>query len=397
MNRNVGFGIMTLAAVAASMLTVACGGRTSGKLQGADWADADTVVIDMDNTPCIMREEAFDSVWFVKLESSGDSFIGNADMVIFGDSTIIVGDQRIAKAVFMFDYQGNYIGRMSNTGNGPDEYLSIEGLAKLPDGSVAIFDPVRQRIGIFEERGKNIAYIDLPMFASSVQFIDNETMAFDTYGLKSDVTKSDGGYASFLTMNLRGKAGYLFGNTDFGPDFFITRERNLYSFDGKVYCNVNFEDAIYELGRDGAKGRYRLVMKPDCVADYLPVRTDAEFLELCHRYNFFNGNFVELNGCSYFNVISNTPISTDIHLLYDHKTKQPYILQNRFDDPIMAFFTIPVNSFNGNCLVTCHAASQILSAVSYMEMETDDCRIRELVDGMRRDDNPVLFFFRVAM
>lgn len=41
-------------------------------------------------------------------------------------------------------------------------------------------------------------------------------------------------------------------------------------------------------------------------------------------------------------------------------------------------------------------SSNIISHVDFMEEGSDDPNLLKLVDGMKRDDNPVLFFYRIA-
>lgn len=388
-------GMMVMAGI--SLLLVSCG-NSKLKRQKADWSGVDTVMFDAAKTPQIMREMAIDSVWYVKLESVEESMMGWPDEVIFGDSTIIIADKRIARAVLLFDFQGKYVGRISRLGNGPEEYLSLSGISRLPDGSIAIYDIMKQRIGIFEERGRNISFIECPVHALSVQFIDDRTMVFDSFVYRNEETLlEEGGYASFLVKNSNMKDMYKFGVTDFEVGFNYTRSRTLYSYDGKVYCNVNFEDVIYEMGRKGAKARYELVMKPAGVSSHLPAQTEDEFDALMMRYSFFSGNFIELKDYSYFNISAVKPKPFEAHLIYCHKNRQSYVLMNDFNDPMMAFFSTPEYRFGDNCLVSCYSSSNIISNVFYMEEKSDDPAIRELVDGMNRDDNPVLFFYRMAI
>lgn len=378
-----------------ALLNAACA-NVSEMRREADWKGADTIVLDTENTKLIARETAVDSVWYVKLETREESFLGYVDQVLFGDSTILVVDARIAKAIFRFDFQGRYLGRMSNLGNGPAEFLSLQGLAKLPNGTFALFDPRRQRIVIFDESGKMVSSIECPMHANSVQFIDDETIVFDVFNFRNKDTETAGGHASYLVKDNRMKELYRFGITDFEHGFNYTRHHTVYSFDGVAYCNVNFDDVIYEMGRDGVKAKYLLEMKPDGAANHLPVRTEKEYNSLWNRYNYFNGDFIELEDYSYFYVSAVEPDFREVHLLYSHRTKESYIMINDFDNPMMSFFGIPESRFGDNCLVSWVPATNVISSVKWMSEKADDPRLRELVSGMNSDDNPVLFFYRVA-
>lgn len=379
----------------AVLLLAACS-KPMVQQQSADWSSVDTVLYDPDNTLQIMRETAIDSVWYVKLETVEESMIGSVDEIIFCDSTIIVADKRIGQTISMFDYQGHFLGRMSNLGNGPQEYLSLLNIAKLPDGTIAIYDSRRQKIDIFDERGNYLENIQCNQYARSVQFIDGETMVFD-HGttFRNKELEVDGGYASYLVKDRKMKTLYKFGATNFEDGFNFTRHYNLYSFDGKVFCNVNFEDIIYEMGRTAVCARYRLLMKPDQSSNY-PISTIEDIKKLDNRYNHFNGNFIELKDYSYFNVAIMNPNYCATNLLFNHKDKRTYVLINDFNDPMMAFFGIPEYRYGDNCLVSWSSSSSIISHVDFMEEGSDDPNLLKLVDGMKRDDNPVLFFYRIA-
>lgn len=386
-------GIMACMAVCL-LAGVSCKDKTVPQAD-ADWSHADTVVYDSENGLFLEREAAFDSVWYVKLETDGESLLGRPDIVLFADSTIVVADRTSAKAVLMFGYDGKYLGRISRLGNGPGEFLMLAHACIDNNGHIVIFDEMRRKMMRFTERGKLLGELDCSLMGNAFEFLDNGQTVFDI-GLRYPV---DGLYGNMQFVQKDSLFGDCcqFGKTDFPPGFNFTRRHNLYSFGGKVYGNVNFEDVIYCFEPEGIEARYLLEIKPENASDHFPFENKEELKELYRKYSYFAGDFIELSDYSYFG-ISVADFETQMpDLLYSHRTGLSHILLDRFNDPMMAFFKFPVARYGDNCLVCCSSANEVLSA--YQEFQNRDAAIScpaDLVRDLDYESNPVLFFYRLA-
>lgn len=86
--------------------------------------------------------EMSDSYYYVPLETTENSIIGNIDRVLRHDDRIFILDREKARSVFCFDGSGNFLFRLGKLGRGPGEY---------PDLLDMVLDPIANHIGILGE------------------------------------------------------------------------------------------------------------------------------------------------------------------------------------------------------------------------------------------------------
>lgn len=360
-----------------------------------DWSGTDTVIYDSDNGKYIEREAAFDSIWFVRLETADLGLIGRADVILFADSTIVVADLNISKNVLMFNYDGGFIGQLAQMGNGHNEYLYLSYVSLDSDGNVSILDEMRGKIFTFTERGQFLNEKDCPLYANAFEYADNGGIVFDT-GLRYH-KGSPYDNISFVVKDGMMNDSYMFGLTDFEEGFNYSRSRNLYSYGGSVYGNVNFDDIIYRMDSHGVSAAYRLMIRPDNASDYFPFKDKDEIKNLYSKHTHFNGSFIELEDYSYFGISIKDYEKQMPDLLYSHRTGQSHMLLSCFNDPMMSFFVSPVTRFGDNCLVCVSSANNVLNTRGAFETADSGSPFpSNLFDGLEADSNPVLFFFRLA-
>lgn len=358
----------------------------------ADYSEVDTIRYDYTDENIIPRDSVFGEITFLPLETCDNNLIGMVDQVLFGDSTIIVVDRYVANGVFLFDFNGKYVGRMSRLGNGRNEFRSLGYVSKRPDGLFAVFDGISNNIMFFNERGKHVETIESDLYASAMEFLDCDNMAFDIYNRYPDFYEPYGNM-SYVVKRSDMKCRYLFGRTDLDEHFNYSRYYNLYSFGGKVYCNVNFEDVIYELKADEVKARYRILFGPGNVNNH-PYRKKEELYELQKRYPFFEGEFIELEDYTYIMFRG----EEGRELIYDHSGKQTYAMSSGFNNPMIAFFRRPIARFEDNTMVCALSVSEAymcrsaLASISPKNME-----INNYFSNTTIDSNPILFFFNVKL
>ena len=86
----------------------------------------------------------------VKLETSEDALLSNInDIKIFDDSIYIL--DVISKAIYIFDFEGNFVRKLQKEGRGPGEYLSINDfLIDTTDRQLEIFDKNNMKVNIYD-------------------------------------------------------------------------------------------------------------------------------------------------------------------------------------------------------------------------------------------------------
>ena len=282
----------------------------------ADYSEVDTISYDYTKSKNIIsRDSIFGEISFICLETTDNNLIGMVDQVLFGDSTIIVVDRMIANGIFLFDYNGKYVGRMSRMGNGHNEYRRLSYVSKRPDNKYAVFDEISGVIMVFDERGRYIEKKRSDLYASAMEYISQDLMAFDIFARYPHNYKPFYG-ASYVIKGSDMKIEYTFGLPELDSHFNYSRYYNLYSYGRKVYCNVNFDDYIYELNESCVKAKYFISFGPENVSRH-SFRTQEEYYALKDQYPYFEGEFVELADYTYVMFRG----ENGRELLYKHSSK----------------------------------------------------------------------------
>lgn len=366
----------------------ACSNRI--KTQVADYSRVDTVYYDYTKDVFIPRDSVFHNISYITLETTDDNLIGDVDQVLLGDSTIIIVDRYVANGVFLFDFKGNYVGRMSRLGNGRNEYRRLSYVSKRPDKNFAVFDEISNHIMIFDERGNPIETIISDLFGSAMEFIDDRTMVFDIFTRYPNFDKTYGN-VSFVVKDSDMAIRYMFGITSLDEHFNYSRYYNLYSYGNRVYCNVNFEDYIYEFTKDSVIAKYHVLFGPENMSQH-SFTTMEECFDLRKRYPYYEGEFVELADYSYFMFRG----ENSRELIYKHSSKDTYALSNGYDDPMISFFRRPRARYNDNTLVCVMTASELMLIKGVLMLTAQDNKdVMDLYSSVDLDSNPVLFFFDV--
>lgn len=374
-----------------SALTVLSCNRVSKYNMDADYSGIDTILYDMDNGKTIPRDDVFGQIRFVKLETSKDVLLGRIDQILFGDSTMIVVDKRNAKAIYLFDYNGNSVGRMSRVGNGPKEYIGIKYVSKMADGRIALFDDLKSRIMIFDERGTYDSCIETDVYATSLEFIDSTNIVFDISSHYYPGYKPYDCYSIALKdrdMQIK----YLFGKSYYGKDFHMVRNHNLYKYGDSIYCNVNFQDIIYTLDSCGIRAKYNLMLKPHSASDF-SFKSQEEYESIRNDYSSFEGDFFELKDYTFIHYRGSSSEQI-LDLVYDHDTKSTVSIGRFYNNPMLSFWGYPIARFSDNTLVCSVNASQVLLFKDMLFEQSGNIQeVVQLYDNLTIDDNPILFFF----
>ncbi|WP_439483303.1 6-bladed beta-propeller [Cyclobacterium plantarum] len=104
-------------------------------------SDSSSVTINPKNAfKSIKLSEIVDSVSYIRLENTKESLIGKAHEIVVKNKFIYVRDA-INQAVLIFDLDGKFVSKLHKKGEGPDEYIRMEGfLVNEEEGYIDILD-----------------------------------------------------------------------------------------------------------------------------------------------------------------------------------------------------------------------------------------------------------------
>ena len=119
-----------------NLLLVACliflpGCMQASKEKGIkDDSSVTRIIIEDFNENSVLKfSDIYESVKFVKLETSENSLIGSVDKIIAIDDRYIIMDYSMANMVFVFNKDGKFLNRIGSMGAGPEEYSSLNDVA----------------------------------------------------------------------------------------------------------------------------------------------------------------------------------------------------------------------------------------------------------------------------
>lgn len=87
----------------------------------------ETVYVDMEEIKdiAVTKAKYLKSTKYVQLETNINSLIGEITKIVLGDNRIFILDQFISKAVFIFDFEGQFVNKIDCRGESPEEYIDI--------------------------------------------------------------------------------------------------------------------------------------------------------------------------------------------------------------------------------------------------------------------------------
>lgn len=363
----------------------------------ADYSNVTQIQYDEKAENVIGIDKIVDSYSYVRLESGKSSLIGKIDQLLLCDSFIVVVDKRIAKSIFVFDYNGKFINRISRLGNGPGEYLLINHVAINDNNEVCILDNMKGRVTLFDISGKLISSHDLPFKSVKMEFLGNDNILFDVQdcsaisGNKRIVEKS-----CYVLTDSNFKVIYAFGDDHsyHNPSFQSYMEDFLKS-DGKLYCRLDHGNTIFELDRDSVTARYEISLKGEKL--YAPTIEDLStpnlYTENRLKFPSFSGCFFLCKDYSCFKMLFPEREKLYTWFFISNKSGNNLTLSTESDDPILSKFYNPLTQWRYNTLVQDLSPTFLLShkdeILSYSMVENREA----LFEDLTLEDNPVLFFY----
>lgn len=147
-----------------------------------------------------------DSIWYVRLETTYDNIIGEVTNLFPLKDRMLIFDN-LTHSIFMFDYQGNFLSKISKRGAGPEEYIKIRSVA-IDDKEKRIFIlDSRNRILIYTFEGGYISSLRLDLFFSDMKYLGNDVLiCYCDYAANEDNMMKDGQTPVWVLYDLKDKS-----------------------------------------------------------------------------------------------------------------------------------------------------------------------------------------------
>ena len=229
------------------------------------------IIIDINLTKRILlTDDHIKHIRYIPLETTDESLIGFPNKTLIRNNRIYIGCFSVTQTLFVFDMEGNFLFRIAQRGQGPEEYISFNDFDVRPNGDIYMYDPFTKRFLIFNSEGKFQRAIQANYFFCGFSLIGDNKMYLASL-------RASGRMLSALSKyNIeRNESRHLFKDRVFLQDlrisgFTMTPHHFFYSPVGIVYFSPMFSPIIYSISEIGVKpaiGVKNLTITPQRVID----------------------------------------------------------------------------------------------------------------------------------
>ena len=338
-----------------------------------------------------LLDSIIEKIDYVKLRSTKNNPVGAIDALWVTPDHIVVADYNLSKSIFVFDRQGQLQATISRSGRGPQEYQSIFDVVLTPD---------QQRVAVLDNYGKKILYYDLaghflfqknlPFYAISMKYFDDENILLATYGLGAD----DPGLASYpnnndllycvdTTMRIRRSFMPNPFNKNFSSKIPIVKQ-----FDpSRIYATLAYADTVYQITPQGMIARYWIDLRPvGGVSNLGKDGTNEKTSELIRASTpIFMGDFLENDHFIIFE-----PFNTQ-SILFFKETKRCYYLNSGSSRALNSHLASADFAYEDR-FITVVPAFRLCNVIKFKD-STNRNLAEEIATGLTEDDDPVLLFY----
>lgn len=337
----------------------------------------------------------FQSVTVIPLEANDSSLIRSVDRIYKMDGVYYLFDHSLCK-VFMYNERGNYLGQISDIGNGPGEYVQISDMA---------IDRKRKNIVLLCDRPYKVMYYTLKgKFLKEISNSDyyDESVVNDgnIYCYKRGHKGDDRLLTYTYPFTFQGDEVLyerpFFHTKSVGEEYLFTNGNYLTVSDA-VYLTRPFENNIYTIDENGVHGKYTIDFKKHNLPLSLLEEglSPKKFLATCGENKYVCGITNVIGNCDYL------LFSTNIGLyVYDKQLQQlngySFILNSGW------------NGGSSNCLPVGNSSSiaQVIQSIQfkmYMDIRhkhaKDSAEIAPVYESvytkLQDEDNPVLIVYEL--
>lgn len=339
------------------------------------------------NNQFVPVEEIIKEVKYVKLETNNSALIGLISKIVFTKDHIIIGDNLIANAIYMFDMNGRFIKKIGNIGSGPGEYTSFIHMTLTPDGkSIAVVDDKKSRIIYYDLNGDFLGDEYLPYRSEIIEYLDNDYLVFsNTPGVYKNTTAINN------TLIISDKGGEIlysdFPSTYTNEFNLVTHSDHLKRYNEELYYNPNLSDSIYQISKEGISKCY-VINVENCNRPHINTTSAFDdYVDFIQSNKCFNGSFVNMDKYLVIGLFPNgsSPV------LYDKNKAEVYQINRKQGDPIFEFWEEGeiITSYSDDTIVLGMNAERVFSIYNNLSDE-NKANLSDL--QVNKEDNPVLFF-----
>ena len=285
-------------------------------------------VNNLSNNKEIKLSEICDSIWYVRLESTKESMIGEMNKVIINDKYIIVADFSISKEVFIFDLNGKFITKISKLGKGPFEYSSIADVCYWPKTkSIFIFDRNSKKIIEYDITGKPVQEIPITFDAVNIALIDH-----DTFVLYAGFRENDELKYNLIYVNNKGEIIKKAFPIDKKILTKTSKNDQFYYFKNDLYFNQDYDNNIYCINKNSISYKYSLDFEKKNIPTELIFNKESDEIDKEISQNKYVSSDLQFESENYFFARLKSENKDFFQYIYSKKEKKGIVFYNPIND-----------------------------------------------------------------
>lgn len=202
--------------------------------------------------------ELFNVEAYIPLKGTGDHFIASINKIVVHENWFYILDD-VTQSIFRFSRNGDFDFRISSPGKGAGEYFLITDFSVM-DQTLYVFDAFSRKVIDFcSVTGTFLKEYHFPFFAKHKQVISPDSiLLFSDFTPNLNDNVSVGFYNLFLVGFDSGlHNAFLPFSKDVDASSLISKNRNIYPFESKIFAWQNFDDNIYVFDSLGFRAAFR--------------------------------------------------------------------------------------------------------------------------------------------
>ena len=347
-----------------------------------------------------MYDDLIDSVSFIKLQTTDNNLMAYVDQIFFTDNKIIIVDSKKLKAIFVYDYKGNFLYRISRCGEGPDEYRTlVYATLSMDKSQIIVVDAGAKKIKYFsidddvvKASGSFLMKsVDLYYNFGYVEFLTDNIIA--GYYSVGNVIPNTSDLHKFILSNLNNEIYYSGYKSYYKKNFTFTTDSPLQKFGSNLFFNPSFNDTIFVVGKEGLDARYVINIKGHKNIVENETTTDDDFRKVLKNTDYFNSHFVDLRDIAVFDYM--THVNWFTWGLYLKSENKIYNCNGKFRNPIFSYCHEKSFYYKENTLVKPVSANSLLLNKGALLKNNNSPQLKVIYENLTEDDNPVLLFYHM--
>lgn len=218
--------------------------------------ESDKLFIDLEITDSLRWEDLFEEVEVIPLEFTEQSMLTAVDEILMQDDSYLVFDKK-AQVIYKFDLEGNYLSKLDQAGEGPDEYQLIYDVSINPyTGNIELLSGY----GSFFIYDKNFQWVetfDFPDIVSATQFdyfSEDVILLFSRYDRDHNLMLYSRSEKRHIKKMNQPEKSVLESNNSVTISFLENPLIN--TPEGLLFC-IPFYNSVYRIGLEGLEFDYQ--------------------------------------------------------------------------------------------------------------------------------------------